>query len=337
MLRNFYSIDDFKPYDYTKHEAVIALPGLLTYTSKSLLEFCKRVRDESKQKEIRIFIHTWDTEFNLPFLEGIKKEIQENYPGLILDVETEPYNSGKFIDVLKNITPEYNNSVFIKWVLIWYSMNNIADRIHQYNNDAYVFRVRSAMRFEYLSYFSTIYQDMNKTLDIIYKSSIPGTFLTHPKNIIYNLFTSRDSTNEHVFSCHIEKFLNTVGFSPDNISRKLKKIVEYYSTKFPGMPMDDGLSLEIHHFASTTFKFLIDLWDENPYYIPLTYFQTTVRSMFVNTEENKEMYPNFLRVNPTFSYDEHNNVKYDLDPVVMQKALDDSMILPINLPEKFLV
>lgn len=218
-------------------EPIVIYPGCVTFTHKSFFDYCKHIANSYEVDKIRVFVHTWEIDFNKDYLDALKKEFSK-HSYITLELITEPYNSPEFKSFLNNIKNNKLHFVpFIKKFVVFYSIARIMERVYSYNPDCLVFKVRSGYRFncfdnlkERINYE---YNDLRFYLKPVYFKNLTQD------DVFWTKSMNKDGISEVIFIATSRLLFDTFSKSPKELSDKLKAILNRYQKEFSSLSFED--------------------------------------------------------------------------------------------------
>lgn len=144
---------------YKNKEPIIIYPGCVTFTHKSFFSYVDFIRKSFNKDKIKVFIFTWDEEFNNDYATKLK-ELVESTSYIDPVFIHEKYNSSKFLNFLNSIKEgQLLHTPFIKKFLIFYSIGRLIEEIGNYNKDSIIFKVRSGYNFKVKNFHGSLLDD----------------------------------------------------------------------------------------------------------------------------------------------------------------------------------
>lgn len=248
-----------------KHlKPVIAYPGLVLHTHKSFIDYCIWIKECFVVTQVTIYIHTWQFKENIESLNRLL-EILKEYDDFEVKVVSEDYNSKGFVKFASIIDPEYyRDSIFIKRILIWYSFMRTLEEINKDSPEAYVFKVRSGIKFQYLRHYNfhdTTRLHYDQFTEFINPLNLNRANL---RSVIFSRYTSSEGVDEILLNSSLKMFQDVLGVDTFELALKLKAVYAKYR-RFYDNPYTPGLiaDLKAPHGGPQILRDLINSFDSS--------------------------------------------------------------------------
>jgi len=252
------------------HRIAFAVPGLVFGFNYSILDALETIRQITKQDKIYLYLYTWKTDYNLPFLKSLEKLTNSRsgqYPNIELKYKISTYEDSELVTIAHKLmkdlgcdTPingenlNFDESNF-KRLVYFYSHYRLYRYIlrdtSKYSFDDYgiplVIKVSSKLRFQTNSFLnSRLLSILHKMFEYLYKHvGIEGLEkIDHPYDVLYTTDSGSTYYEDMLYASSPKTLVNIFGNSDEEFYQKLLNFYQHHIHRFPGnLHTDEDLTI----------------------------------------------------------------------------------------------
>lgn len=230
----------------SKREVVVVLNGAMIGMTRSMLDSIFFMSRDFMQRQIHLFVHTWDYEYNNLWVEEIKEYVKKKNQHreiMVLHLTQEKYNNPKVFAYLKNFQTQLGiknrevNGVsghVSKRIFYFYTLVKCMQEIKEYNPDAYVIRMVPNHT------INTGYTPFAPGLDSICKILIDFFYSYYPKHALPNKLdvdfqdmllsetVTNDTYSERFWATSLSTLIKIYSLDEKEISRRVSNVINSF-------------------------------------------------------------------------------------------------------------
>ena len=236
---------------YSKRELVVVVNGSVVGTTYSSLHNLIHLAKDFNQKEIHVFINTWDDEENnkwVATLQAIVDSFNMSRKIVHLHIEKEKYNSAEaynfFYEFQRQLglTESKVNHTVSKKLFYFYTLVKALKQVENYNPNASIYRMVSNYKVDVeVSGFHFEQNTLRNILLHHYHNRIPT--LAEPKDqgldfedILFSSYIDNNRVEEVLWVTSFKVAKNIYSTSTQEILRRLSKLMKDYKNHHPDIP-----------------------------------------------------------------------------------------------------
>lgn len=252
------------------HRLVFAVPGLVFGFNHTVLEALEAIRQITKQDEAFLYIYTWKTDFNLPFLKSLEKLTHPKtgkYPNIVLKYKISTYEDSELVPIAHRLMEDLGCDTPINGVNLMFDESNFKRLVYFYSHYRlfkYIFRDTSKYSFD--EYGVPLVFKISAKLQLQEKSFLDKRLLSilwkmfeyaskhlgieslekvnHPYDILYTTDSGTSYYNDMLYASSPKTLVNIFGCNDEEFYQKILNFYKSYTHRYPGsLRTDEDLTI----------------------------------------------------------------------------------------------
>lgn len=252
------------------HRIVFAVPGLLFGFNYSILNTLETIRQLLSRDKIYLYVYTWKTDFNLPFLKALEKLTHPKtgqYPNIELKYKISTYEDSELIPIAHRLMKDLGCDTPISGETLNFDQSNFKRLVYFYSHyrlfkyilrdtskfsfqdfgTPLVFKVSSKLKFQSNSFVNSRFLSiLHKMFEYLYKHvGIEGLEkVNHPYDVLFTTDSGSTFYQDTFYASSPMTLTNIFGSNDEEFYQKLLNFYKSHTHRFPGtMRTDEDLTI----------------------------------------------------------------------------------------------
>ena len=252
------------------HRIVFAVPGLVFGMNYSILHAIEAIRQITKQGKAYLYVYTWKTDFNLPFVKSLEKLTHSKtgqYPNIELKLKISTYEDSELVPIALRLMKDLGCDTPINGTNLMFDESNFKRLVYFYSHYRLFKEIlRDTSKYSFDDYGIPLVFKISAKLELQGESFLNRRFLSilwkmfdnvsrhlgieslekvnHPYDILYTTDSGTSFYDDMFYASSPKTLVNIFGCNEEEFYQKLLNFYQHHIHRFPGkMQTDEDLTI----------------------------------------------------------------------------------------------